>query len=72
MGRSSADKALVEECGRRFGSALPHATIVIRASKHGAAVWNPSSQKAHWVPAYWTTPDHVVDVVGAGNAFCGG
>ncbi|KAI8342621.1 Ribokinase-like protein [Chlamydoabsidia padenii] len=63
---------LVEECVRRLRHDLPHATIVIRASKHGAAVWDPSLSKATWVPAYWTTPDHVVDVVGAGNAFCGG
>ncbi|KAI8079769.1 Ribokinase-like protein [Halteromyces radiatus] len=67
--------SLVEACGQRFAKDFPHATIVIRAGKHGAAVLNSSkssSSSMTWVPPYWTSSEHIVDVVGAGNAFCGG
>ncbi|CAO3592230.1 unnamed protein product [Absidia cylindrospora] len=63
---------LVEKCGQHLTRDFPHATIVIRASKYGAAIWSPSCSTSVWVPPYWTTSEHVVDVVGAGNAFCGG
>ncbi|KAI8065243.1 Ribokinase-like protein [Gongronella butleri] len=64
-------KELVEECVRRLARDFPHAAIVVRAGKKGAAVALDQGKVA-WIPAYWTTPDRIVDVTGCGNAFCGG
>ena len=51
--------------------------MVIRGSKYGALVIQVDTRANHWVPAYWNWQSasdqaHVVDVTGAGNAFCGG
>ncbi|CAI2165192.1 13721_t:CDS:2 [Funneliformis geosporum] len=50
--------------------------VVIRASYKGCLV--ATKEKKEIIPAYWTTlrdgtkDHHVIDVTGAGNAFCGG
>ncbi|KAI9482910.1 MAG: Ribokinase-like protein [Benjaminiella poitrasii] len=52
--------------------------LVVRSSKYGALVLQQTVDYVRsWIPAYWdyTNPDdqdHVVDVTGAGNTFCGG
>ncbi|CAG8461554.1 13766_t:CDS:2 [Funneliformis caledonium] len=56
----------------------PHGNgcVVIRASYKGCLV--ATKEKKEIIPAYWTTlrdgtkDHHVIDVTGAGNAFCGG
>ncbi|KAI9282273.1 Ribokinase-like protein [Sporodiniella umbellata] len=68
-------KQTVEFCSEEFFKAIDKSsvTLVIRASKYGAFI-NTRDIK-QWVPAYWnwkTEQDRVVDVTGAGNAFCGG
>lgn len=75
-------KKCVEHCGNKFldGVALLKdsnvKTLVVRASKYGTMIID-FSRTAHWIPAYWSwwvkeDGEHVVDVTGAGNAFCGG
>ncbi|OBZ90669.1 Uncharacterized protein C16C9.01c [Choanephora cucurbitarum] len=47
-------------------------TLVVRVGKYGALVMQETPS---WVPAYWNWKEesqHVVDVTGAGNTFCGG
>lgn len=58
--------------------------LVIRCGKHGAMVsTSTKDEKNSWIPAYWERSsaiasdgndieEHVVDVTGAGNSFCGG
>ncbi|CAG8760284.1 13617_t:CDS:2 [Gigaspora margarita] len=66
-----ADKFLKHQIG-------PHGngSVVIRASYKGCLV--ATKEKKEIIPAYWTSlkdgnrNPHVVDVTGAGNAFCGG
>ncbi|CAG8531413.1 14045_t:CDS:2 [Dentiscutata heterogama] len=66
-----ADKFLKHQIG-------PHGngSVVIRASYKGCLV--ATKEKKEIIPAYWTAlkdgnrNPHVVDVTGAGNAFCGG
>jgi bifunctional ADP-heptose synthase (sugar kinase/adenylyltransferase) len=74
-------KITVEYCGTQFIDRMPTnttiKTLVVRASKYGTMVIEINTKAIHWVPAYWSwwIPDdqsHVVDVTGAGNAFCGG
>ncbi|CAO3688422.1 unnamed protein product [Rhizopus microsporus] len=68
-------KQTVEYCARLLFDKVKKSTIklVVRASKYGALVMTSGCME--WVPAYWdnrTDHDKVVDVTGAGNAFCGG
>jgi sugar/nucleoside kinase (ribokinase family) len=71
-------KQAVEYCGRKLleGGLTTCKALVVRASKYGAMVISYSNPTAiHWVPAYWNWKkdgEHVIDVTGAGNAFCGG
>lgn len=73
-------KKTVEYCGNKFLdglSTVDEKVLVIRASKYGTMIITLISRVIHWIPAYWSwwnTEDqkHVVDVTGAGNAFCGG
>ncbi|KAI9261903.1 Ribokinase-like protein [Helicostylum pulchrum] len=69
-------KQAVEYCGNKLLNGLSVSTLVVRASKYGTMIIS-KSRKIHWIPAYWSWWDandqvHVVDVTGAGNAFCGG
>ncbi|KAI7890021.1 Ribokinase-like protein [Mucor mucedo] len=73
-------KKTVEYLGNMFLDGLSSAqdkVLVIRASKYGTMIITLKSRAIHWVPAYWSwwsseEQKHVVDVTGAGNAFCGG
>lgn len=73
-------KKTVEYLGIKFLDGLSSAqdkVLVIRASKYGTMIITLKSRAIHWVPAYWSwwsseDQKHVVDVTGAGNAFCGG
>lgn len=71
-------KQTVEYCGRKLleGGLSTCKTLVVRASKYGAMVISSNDPSTvHWIPAYWdwkTDGEHVIDVTGAGNAFCGG
>lgn len=48
-------------------------TVIIRSGKAGAYVkerqGNANTEQGVWVPAYYKSPEKVVDVTGAGNAF---
>ncbi|ORX60482.1 Ribokinase-like protein [Hesseltinella vesiculosa] len=72
LGENGADTTveMVETSLLRMVHDFPHATIVVRAGKKGAAV--AVGENVVWVPAYWSSSEHVKDVTGAGNAFCGG
>ncbi|KAG1471523.1 hypothetical protein G6F56_002074 [Rhizopus delemar] len=68
-------KQTVEYCSQELFKAInrPSITLVVRASKYGAFI--KTKDIMEWTPAYWnweTDQQHVVDVTGAGNAFCGG
>lgn len=73
-------KKTVEYLGNMFLDGLTSAkdkVLVIRASKYGTMIITLQSRVVHWVPAYWSwwsseDQKRVVDVTGAGNAFCGG
>lgn len=71
-------KQAVEYCGRNFlkRGFITCKTLIVRASKYGAMVISTSDLSViRWIPAYWnwkTDGQHVIDVTGAGNAFCGG
>lgn len=69
-------KQAVEYCGNKLLDGLSVSTLVVRASKYGSMVLL-KTREVHWIPAYWSWWDskdqaHVIDVTGAGNAFCGG
>ncbi|KAI8083423.1 Ribokinase-like protein [Thamnidium elegans] len=69
-------KQTVEYCGNKLLDGLYVSTLVVRASKYGTMIMS-KSREINWIPAYWSWWDvndqaHVVDVTGAGNAFCGG
>jgi ribokinase len=53
---------------RQFAEAGP-AVVVIKAGSKGSLVYDRQSGGRWLVPAY---PAHVVDVTGAGDAYCGG
>lgn len=74
-------KKTVEFCGNKFIDGISGdtniKTLVVRASKYGTMIIEIKSRAVHWIPAYWSwwsqeDQKHVVDVTGAGNAFCGG
>jgi sugar/nucleoside kinase (ribokinase family) len=76
-------KKTIEYCGNRFLDGIKSTSssnikiLVVRASKYGTMMIEPVSRSIHWVPAYWSwwskeDQEHVIDVTGAGNAFCGG
>ena len=52
----------------RFAEAGPQ-VVVIKAGSKGSLVYDARSQRRWHVPVY---PAHVVDVTGAGDAYCGG
>lgn len=52
----------------RFAEAGP-AVVVIKAGSKGSLIYDSQSRKRWLVPAY---PTQVVDVTGAGDAYCGG
>jgi len=52
----------------RFAEAGP-AVVVIKAGSKGSLVYDCRSESRWLIPAY---PAHVVDVTGAGDAYCGG
>jgi sugar/nucleoside kinase (ribokinase family) len=70
LGMDHHEDTSVEACAATFYDRLGHTTLVVRAGRHGAYV--VSTHEKAWVPAYWNTPEAIVDVTGAGNAFCGG
>ncbi|KAI8886212.1 Ribokinase-like protein [Backusella circina FSU 941] len=64
-------KESVEKCATAMFNRLEQTkALVVRAGKNGAFV--VSNHEKVWVPAYWNKPEVIVDVTGAGNAFCGG
>ncbi|KAF7731649.1 hypothetical protein EC973_008819 [Apophysomyces ossiformis] len=69
LGASAADQIPAEECAQRLREAT-HKVVVIRTGKKGCCV--ATKDQMQWVPAYWEQMDHVRDVTGAGNTFCGG
>lgn len=71
-------KDAIEYCGKQFMKRVKnqHLVLVVRCSKFGAMSMEANKSDAvQWTPAFWnwkTDRDHVVDVTGAGNSFCGG
>ncbi|KAI8641355.1 Ribokinase-like protein, partial [Parasitella parasitica] len=71
-------KDSIEYCGEQFMKKIgdKYVVLVVRCSKFGAMTMTSDMPGlAHWTPAFWswkTDGDHVVDVTGAGNSFCGG
>ncbi|KAL7312150.1 hypothetical protein PS15m_007949 [Mucor circinelloides] len=71
-------KDVVEYCGNQFMERVEKEklVLVVRCSKYGAMTLTADNRKtAQWTPAFWnwkTDGEHVVDVTGAGNSFCGG
>ncbi|KAI9318509.1 Ribokinase-like protein [Dichotomocladium elegans] len=80
LGLPDCDGASVETCCSRLFNDLygdkgtkEGAALIVRAGKLGAVVCTSTHPNPRWVPAYWARdPARVVDVTGAGNAFCGG
>lgn len=56
------------EAAARFADAGP-AAVVIKAGSKGSLIYDSRTRKKWLVPAY---PTQVVDVTGAGDAYCGG
>lgn len=71
-------KDAVEHCGMQFMKRVSkkNVLLVVRCSKYGAMTLTTDDKEvAQWTPAFWnwkTDGEHVVDVTGAGNSFCGG
>ncbi|CAO3609571.1 unnamed protein product [Mucor fragilis] len=71
-------KDAVEHCGKLFLQRVEkeNLVLVVRCSKYGAmTLTTDNKEAAQWTPAFWdwkTDGEHVVDVTGAGNSFCGG
>ncbi|CEP11857.1 hypothetical protein [Parasitella parasitica] len=72
-------KDVIEFCAKQFMRKIEgnHVLLVVRCSKFGAMTMtnNKADVPIHWTPAFWnwkTDGNHVVDVTGAGNSFCGG